>query len=162
MLESWEHGIHYNRTALHACGWVTHSAIACLVCDLPAARKATQLAGPMSHFFCTACYCSHRSTCSRTDIQSESWILWDKSEVHHYAELWKNTRASAECNKLFLAHGMWWLTLWRLLYWDPSCQIIVNTMHCLLEGLTHAHFCKFLGLVYKAHWVRSLIAWVSI
>ncbi|KAG1866120.1 hypothetical protein F4604DRAFT_1928133 [Suillus subluteus] len=146
MLESWEHGIRYNRTALHAGGWVTRSAIACLVCDLPAARKATQLAGPTSHFFCTACHCSHRSTCGRTDIQSESWRLRDKSEVRRYAELWKNAGTSAERNKLFSAHGVRWSPLWRLPYWDPSRQIVVDTMHCLLEGLAHAHFREFLGL----------------
>jgi hypothetical protein len=146
MVESWERGIRYCRTALHARGRITRSAIACLVCDLPAARKAAQLAGPTSHFYCTACHCWHKSTSGRTDIESEDWGLRDKSEVRQYAELWKNAGTSAERNKLFVSHGVRWSTLWRLPYWDPSHQIVVDTMHCLLEGLAHAHFREFLGL----------------
>jgi Transposase family tnp2 len=146
MVESWERGIRYSRTALHSPGRVTRSVIACLVCDLPAARKAAQLAGPTSHFYCTACHCWHRSTCGRTDIQTEDWVLRDKNEVRRYAELWKNAETSVERNKLFSLHGVRWSTLWRLSYWDPSRQIVVDTMHCLLEGLAHAHFREFLGL----------------
>jgi hypothetical protein len=146
MVESWERRIRYSRTALHAAGWVTCSLIAFLVCDLPAARKAAQLVGPTSHFYCTACHCWHRSTCGRTDIQSEDWVLRDKNKVCHYAELWKNTGTSLERNKLFVSHGVQWSTLWRLSYWDPSHQIVVDTMHCLLEGLAQAHFREFLGL----------------
>ena len=146
MVESWEHGIRYSRTALNTRGRVTRSAIACLVCDLPAARKAAQLAGPTSHFYCTACHCWHRSTCGRTDVQSEDWRLRDKDEVRRHAELWKNAGTSAERNKLFASHGVRWSTLWRLSYWDPSRQIVVDAMHCLLEGLAHAHFREFLGL----------------
>ncbi|KAG1802900.1 uncharacterized protein HD556DRAFT_1227597 [Suillus plorans] len=142
MVESWERGICYSRTALHVSGRVTRSIIVFLVCDLPAARKAAQLAGPTSHFYCTACHCWHRSTCGRTDIQTEDWALKDKNEVRRYAELWKNTGTSVERNKLFASHGVQWSTLWRLSYWDPSRQIVVNTMHCLLEGLAHAHFCR--------------------
>ncbi|KAG2059963.1 hypothetical protein BDR06DRAFT_979690 [Suillus hirtellus] len=119
MVKSWEHRIRYSCTALNAYGQVTRSAIACLVCDLSAARKATQLVGPMSHFY---------------------------YEVRHYAELWKNARTSAEHNKLFASHRVRWSTLWRLSYWDPSRQIVVDTMHCLLEGLMHTHFHEFLGL----------------
>jgi len=37
MVDSWEHGIHFNCTVLHPAGRVVRSAIACLVCDLPAA-----------------------------------------------------------------------------------------------------------------------------
>ncbi|KAG2107659.1 uncharacterized protein F5147DRAFT_653187 [Suillus discolor] len=79
-------------------------------------------------------------------IQTEDWVLRDKNEVHHYAELWKNAETSVERNKLFSLHSVRWSTLWRLSYWDPSHQIVVDNMHCLLEGLVHAHFHEFLGL----------------
>ncbi|KAG2341498.1 hypothetical protein BDR05DRAFT_976867 [Suillus weaverae] len=131
-IESWECGICFSHTALQAHGRVTRSAIACLVCDLPAARKATQLAGPTSHFYCTACHCFHKSTCGRTDVHSTDWVLRDKNEMCRLAELWKNASTSAERNKLS--------------YWDPSHQVVVDTMHCLLEGLAHDHFQEFLGL----------------
>jgi hypothetical protein len=146
MVISWERGVCFCPTATHPGGHVTRSAIACLVCDLPAARKAAQLAGPTSHFYCTACHCWHKSTCGRTDLQSEDWGLRDKNETRRHAELWKNTTTSVERNKLFASHGVRWSTLWRLSYWDPSRQIVIDTMHCLLEGLAHDHFREFLGL----------------
>ncbi|KAG2059231.1 hypothetical protein BDR06DRAFT_980138 [Suillus hirtellus] len=146
LVESWECGIRFSCTALQVHGRVTRSTIACLVCDLPAARKATQLAGPTSHFYCTACHCLHRSTCGRTDVHSADWGLQDKNEMRRFAELWKNAGTSAECNKLFASHRVQWSMLWRPPYWDPSCQLVVDTMHCLLEGLAHNHFHKFLGL----------------
>ncbi|KAG2746171.1 hypothetical protein P692DRAFT_201867965 [Suillus brevipes Sb2] len=66
--------------------------------------------------------------------------------MRRLAELWKNASTSAERNKLFSLHGVRWSTLWRLSYWDPSHQVVVDTMHCLLEGLAHDHFREFLGL----------------
>ncbi|KAG2344896.1 hypothetical protein BDR05DRAFT_975360 [Suillus weaverae] len=146
LVQSWECGIRFSRTALQAHGRVTHSVIACLMYNLPVARKATQLAGPTSHFYCTACHCWHRLTCGRVDVCSADWVLRDKNEMCHLAELWKNAGTSAERNKLFASHGVQWSTLWRLSYWDRSCQVVVDTMHCLLEGLVHDHFHEFLGL----------------
>jgi hypothetical protein len=145
-VESWECGIRFSRTALQAHGRVTRSIIACLVCNLPAVRKAAQLAGPTSHFYCTACHCFHRSTCGRTDVHSTDWVLRDKNEMRCLAELWKNASTSADRNKLFSLHRVQWSTLWRLSYWDPSHQVVVDTMHCLLKGLAHDHFWEFLGL----------------
>ncbi|KAG2053087.1 hypothetical protein BDR06DRAFT_982901 [Suillus hirtellus] len=146
LVQSWESRIHFSRTALHTHRQVMHSAIACLVYDLPAVRKAAQLAGLTSHFYCTACHCWHRLTCGRIDVCSADWVLHDKDKMCHLAELWKNAGTSTERNKLFASHRVQWLTLWRLPYWGPSCQVVIDTMHCLLEGLAHDHFHEFLGL----------------
>ena len=51
-----------------------------------------------------------------------------------------------ECNKIFVSYGVRWSSLWRLPYWDPAHQLVVDFMHCLLLGLAQAHFRKYLGL----------------
>jgi hypothetical protein len=36
--------------------------------------------------------------------------------------------------------------MWRLPYWDPSRQLVVDPMHCILEGLVQHHSRTLLGL----------------
>jgi hypothetical protein len=71
--------------------------------------------------------------------------LNNKSGVK-YAEAWRDVPTSAEREKIFTKYGMRYSVLWHLHYWDPSRQLVVDTMHCILEGLAHAHFHEFLGL----------------
>jgi hypothetical protein len=145
MVESWERGVQFSRTASSA-DRVTRSAIACVVCDLPAARKTTQLAAATSHFYCSACHCFHSSTLGRTDIDSPDWKLRDKDTLRRHAEVYRDAASSAERHRLFVKHGVRWSSLWRLPYWDPARQLVVDSMHCLLEGLAQAHFREYLGL----------------
>ena len=83
-----------------------YSAIACVVCDLPAARKTAQLAGATSHFYCSACHCFHLSTLGRTDMDSETWSFQDKAELRGYAEQWRDAQSSTQRNKLFVKYGV--------------------------------------------------------
>ncbi|KAG1740903.1 hypothetical protein EDB19DRAFT_1908216 [Suillus lakei] len=53
---------------------------------------------------------------------------------------------SAERETLFKAHGVRYSELWHLPYWDPSWQLVVDLMHCLLEGLVPHHTHNLLGL----------------
>ena len=32
-----------------------------------------------------------------------------------------------------------WSELWWLPYWDPPHMLVIDTMHCMLEGLMHYH-----------------------
>ncbi|KAG2747943.1 hypothetical protein P692DRAFT_20735199, partial [Suillus brevipes Sb2] len=48
--------------------------------------------------------------------------------------------------KLFKAHGVRYSELWRLPYWDPSRQLVIDPMHCILEGLVQHHSRSLLGL----------------
>ena len=84
LVESWENGIRYTRTALHPNGKTTHSTVIAAVMDLPAARHASQLAAHSSHFYCSACQCFHRSTLGRTD--HEQWWMRDVAEMRRNAE----------------------------------------------------------------------------
>jgi hypothetical protein len=50
MVVSWERGYHFSRTPSCPNGHTNRSAIAAVICDLPAAHKTAQLAPPTSHF----------------------------------------------------------------------------------------------------------------
>jgi Transposase family tnp2 len=144
MVDSWDKGVLFSRTALHPLGRMTNSAIIAAVMDLPAARKTSGLAGHSSHFYCTVCQCFHQSTLARTDF--ENWVKRDILLLRTQAEAWKNATTAAEQDKIFVKYGTRWSELWRLPYWDPSRQLVVDSMHCILEGLAHIHFREVLGL----------------
>jgi len=145
MVESWESGVRFSHSASQR-DRVTRSAIACVVCDLPAARKSAQLASVTSHFYCSACHCVHTSSLGRTDVDSKYWQFRNKAELRAYTFKYRDADSVKEWNKLFCTNDVQWSPFWRLPYWDPARQLVVNSMHCLLEGLAQAHFRKYLGL----------------
>ena len=144
LIASWERGILISATALHPTGRVTNCAIAAAVCDLPAARQAAQMASHNSHFYCSVCSCHHKSTIMRTDIQE--WQPRDVNELCMHAEMWRDAETVDAQEECFSTYGVRWSELWRLPYWDPTRQLVVDYMHCLLEGLVQAHVREVLGL----------------
>jgi hypothetical protein len=148
LADSWERGIKFSKTACYPDGRVTRSAVALVVCDLPAARHVASLAGVSSHFYCSACDCYHKSTYGRVDF--ENWKPRDKDKLRAYAEQWRDAATSAEREALFKAHGVRYSELWHLPYWDPSRQLVIDPMHCLLEGLVPYHTRNLLGLTSKS------------
>ena len=144
LVVSWENGVRYSRTTSHPMGRMTHSAIIAAVIDLPAARHASQLAGHGSHFYCSVCQCFHLSTLGRID--HEQWVLCDAEEMGHSAYKWLNVSSTREWELIFQKHGGHWSELWQLSYWNPTWQLVVDAMHCILEGQAQHHFCIVLGL----------------
>ncbi|KAF8573362.1 hypothetical protein K439DRAFT_1650019 [Ramaria rubella] len=120
-------GIHFSRTSLYTC-----SAIAASINNLPAARKASRLASHGSHFYCT------------TDFWM--WTLHDKHKLREYATQWRDVTTSTKQEKIFHLHGVRWSELWQLSYWNPTCQLVVDSMHCILEGLVRYHSMDVLEL----------------
>ncbi|KIN96829.1 hypothetical protein M404DRAFT_32877 [Pisolithus tinctorius Marx 270] len=128
---SWERGVWYSRTANHPNGRLTCCAIALAVCDLPAARHLAVLAGVGSHFFCSACSCYHTNNYGRVDF--ENWVPRDPCELHTFAEQWRDATTTAHCEKIFREHGL-----------------VVDSMHCILEGLVQHHIRSLLGLTTES------------
>lgn len=144
MLVSWEQSVHISRTALRRTGRTTRSAIIAAVNDLPGARKMVALAHPRSHFFCTVCQCYHNRNLGACNY--EEWIKRDVTEMRRRAENWKNAKSTKEQETLFTEYGVRWSEMWRLPYWDPSRQLVIDAMHCILEGLVQHHFRVILKL----------------
>jgi len=141
---SWEHGVRYSKTANHPDGRLTRSAVVLAVCDLPTARHLAALASIGSHFFCSACSCYHKTNYGRVDFMN--WMPRDKEKMRRYAEQWRDASTSAERERLFKEHGVCYSKLWHLPYWDPTRQLVIDSMHCILEGLVQYHIRNVLGL----------------
>ncbi|KAF8592802.1 hypothetical protein K439DRAFT_1643569 [Ramaria rubella] len=141
---SWDRGVHFSKTAMFPTGHMIRSAIAAVVCSLPAARKAAQLSSHCSHFYCSVCQCVHKTTRGRTDF--DVWERHDVAVLRQYAMRWRSAPTAKDQDRLFAAHGVCWSELWRLPYWDPTRQLVVDSMHCILERLVQCHICDILDL----------------
>jgi hypothetical protein len=141
---SWKHGIRLSQTALFPGGRLTRSAILIAVCDFPAARQLAQMSPVTSHFYCSVCDCYHLSTLGRTDYHN--WKHTNPKLLRELANQWKNASDRKTREAHFREHGMRWSELWRLEYWDPVRQLVIDCMHCLLEGLVQDLARDVLGL----------------
>jgi hypothetical protein len=146
MSVSWERGVKYSQTANYPEGRETRSAVACGVCDLPGGRQFSATAYFNSHHYCTRCHCYHVGTRGRTDTDSPDWRPKDPVDQRQKAEAWRDAPSKAEQERLFTDHGLRWSPLWILPYWDPARMLVVDTMHCLFEGLAQYHFREVLKL----------------
>jgi hypothetical protein len=143
--ESWKKGVHYSRTALHPNGRTVRTAIACCICDLPGARKTAALASSKCHHhYCSLCDCTGKGTLGRVD--RHLWKERSADEMRAHATAWRDATTLDERKKLFKAHGVRWSELWRLPYWNPARQLVVDVMHCVLEGMVPFHFRETLKL----------------
>jgi Chromo (CHRromatin Organisation MOdifier) domain/Transposase family tnp2 len=137
MVIAWDRGFHITRTPKYSEGRNTRSAIAIVVNDLPAARKTAGLGSHGFHIYCSVCDCSNLSTRGRVDY--ENWVPRDLQELRKAAEDWRDAPTEATRCSLFDEKGVRWSELWRLPYWNPTRQLVVDPMHCLLEGLAKHH-----------------------
>lgn len=160
MLESWHHGIKLSRTALRADGRLIRSAIALVVCDLPAARKTSQLLASTSKIFCSVCDCWDVRDDDGNIIKDwpklrgrhdcDQWKTRDVDLMRSAAESWRDAETSSARNDIVATDGVRWSPLWRLPYWNPCRQLVVDSMHCLLEGLVKFHCVRALRLTEAA------------
>jgi hypothetical protein len=138
-IAGWRPGIRLSRTGLSDTGCSVDIAIAINVNDLPATRKILGLAGVGSHHICTVCNCKGVETTHRTDLDDPAWARRDVRELRRWAYAWRDAQTQAERDTIFKEHGVRWSELWRLPYWDPTRMGVVDSMHCVLEGLVHYH-----------------------
>jgi hypothetical protein len=138
LVDSFERGVQYSRTALNRNGRVSRSAIAAAVNDLPGGRKVAALASHNSHHYCYICNTIGLKNLGNHDCHN--WPRKDPRLMRKHAQDWRNATTSAEKLRLFTAHGIRWSSMWRLPYWDPTTQLVIDTMHCILEGLVQYHF----------------------
>ncbi|KAE9383257.1 hypothetical protein BT96DRAFT_793837, partial [Gymnopus androsaceus JB14] len=78
-----------------------------------------------------------RESTYRTDFLN--WGLKDPAILRKQAEAYRDAGSQKERQTLFEAHGVRWSELWRLPYWNPTRMLVVDSMHCILEGLVHYH-----------------------
>lgn len=142
--ESWEKGVRYSRTAMHPDGKMTCSALAVAVMDLKAARGVTGLGQNNHACHCSVCQCRGKATLGSTDY--ENWLPRDCAKMREQAEKWRAAFSLNEQEEIFTKYGVRYSEFWRLSYWNPTRQIVVDVMHNGLEGNAQDHFRNILSL----------------
>ncbi|KAF9544839.1 hypothetical protein CPC08DRAFT_616641, partial [Agrocybe pediades] len=139
--DGWSPGYHLSHTADSPdVGEDVDLALILSINDLPAARKVSGNAGVRANIFCTTCDCRGRATVYRTDF--DNWTIRNASVMRQKAEEWRDAE-SVDCRtSIEQDYGIRWSELWRLPYWDPTKMLVVDGMHCILEGLVHYH-CRY-------------------
>jgi hypothetical protein len=138
-LVGWQPGIR-TRTATHPLGRIVEFAVVISINDLPAARKVAGAAGHNSSF-CTACTSFNRTL----DSSFETWEPRDPDEFKRLAEAYRDASSLEERQ----GQSIRWSELWRLPYWDPTQMVVVDSMHCILEGLVRYHCHRVLRIDAK-------------
>jgi hypothetical protein len=147
-VEGWDQGIYFSRTALRPHGRQARYAIAAAVMDLRAARQASGLSQPNGHHHCSVCQC-----CGKESLGSTDWKDWrprDHRELRKQAENWRISSTMKDQETIFNTYGTRYSELYRLSYWNPTRQVVVDCMHCVLEGNAQDHFRNILDLSTKS------------
>jgi hypothetical protein len=148
-LVAWKPGYHLSKTpSAPVMGRDVEVAVVISVNDLPAARKVSGTAGHKSDFYCTVCDGFGRGHLYNTDFSS--WKPWDIATMRLQAESWRDAEDLTIQKNIFKEHGVRWSELWRLPYWNPSRMLVIDSMHCILEGLVYYHCRRVLGIDAEA------------
>lgn len=154
-MELWNPGVHISRTALAPTGRLARAAIALVVCDLPAARKVSGLLSYNSKdFLCSRCQCPKELIGQVGTV----FPLRESCNLRQQATYWRDATTNCQRRDITDKHGVRWSELWRLPYWDPAHQLVVDPMHCLLLGLVANHFTVVFPLLAKVSENPSKIA----
>ncbi|KIK52020.1 hypothetical protein GYMLUDRAFT_135274, partial [Collybiopsis luxurians FD-317 M1] len=136
-IKGWRPGFRVSCTADSDSGAMVEASILLSVNDLPTARKVAGLQGPMLTFICSICkiHGKHQMFCT----DHTQWLPQDVEELCQRAWAYKNVQTLTERKVIFETYGVRWSSLWLLDYWNPTKMLVIDMMHCILEGLVHYH-----------------------
>lgn len=132
-VEAWRPGFRISRSATSETEVTIEAALLLSVNDLVAARKVAGFASHTSSFICSICRLFGKASLFNTD--HSQWIPRDRNELFHQAKMWRDAKTVRERKNLFNKYGVRWTSFWLLEYWDPTRQLVIDSMHCILEGL---------------------------
>ncbi|KAJ3892060.1 hypothetical protein GG344DRAFT_46074, partial [Lentinula edodes] len=119
-------------------------AIAGVLMDFKAARPFAGFLDVTSHHTCFLCKCWHRAHLGRTDYQN--WTTAGVEFLKRGAEAWLNAKTPKERNEIEFFYGTRYSELWRLPYWNPIKQLLVDPMHIFFLILMQRLAREVLGL----------------
>ena len=136
LLEFFDPGVWYSRTARHDRGTRVRAILVPVVSDMLAARQAGGFASPMATNFCTCCNLRIQ------DIENLDRSTWPKRDVVQQiqvAKRWRDAESLEEQDRLFKNHGVRWSPLLDLPYWNPVLFTAIEPMHLFDTGLFQTH-----------------------
>ena len=144
LVDNYANGVFYSATFASSVGHGSRSAVAVHIHDLPGAKRALGLAGIGStNNLCGYCKVS-KADISNFDL--DTFEARTVEELRHAAGQWKLAKSEAERETLFNQTGVRWSEFWRLPYFNPIKQVVVDGMHTLFLGLVEYHIRQVLGI----------------
>ncbi|KAJ3924292.1 MAG: hypothetical protein NXY57DRAFT_859061, partial [Lentinula lateritia] len=104
-------------------------AIAGASMDFKAARPFGGFLDVTSHHTCFLCKCWHLSHIGRTDF--ENWRPADITFLQKGTQAWLTAPTIAQRKQVENFFGTRSSELWRLPYWKPTLQLLIEPMHTL-------------------------------
>ena len=143
LLELFDPGVWYSRTARHKQGCRVRAILVPVVSDMLAARQAGGFASATATFFCTLC------SLKIQDIENLDKSTWPERDVGKHLQLarkWRDAQTSNEQETLFKDHGIRWSALLDLPYWNPVLFTAIEPMHLFDAGLFQNHCRQIWGI----------------
>lgn len=146
LLESYETGVYYTRTWKYPDGRKTRSALALIICDLPAARQALGFTGPQSTNFCSYCK-SQLKDINNLDVGN--WEYRSCEEHRRLALEWRDASEQTRRVEITGKYGIRYSEFLRLPYFDPIRNLCVDPMHAFFLRILPHHCQDIWGMNVK-------------
>ncbi|KAJ7242229.1 hypothetical protein C8J57DRAFT_1526272 [Mycena rebaudengoi] len=96
-------------------------------------------------------------TMYRTDFDHPDWQSRDVNDLRRQVEVWRDAETIGERAKISAQYGVRWSEVGRLPYWNPCQMLVVDPMHCVLEGAVHYHCRSVLGKRKEPPWDEYMV-----
>jgi hypothetical protein len=67
------------------------------------------------------------------------WNPPDNDKLCKLAEVWSDALCNADQDEITSEYRIHWSEFWQLPYWNPSYQLVVDAIHCILKGISQLH-----------------------
>lgn len=134
LLEFWDTGVFFSRTALFPEGRLVRCALVVGVADAPAMSK---IAGKLSN--ASGCPIHHMKIGDIGNLEVRSWETLTNGDYRKLAYEWRFAQNPNSRKVIEKRFGIRYSPLIRLPYWDPTRMTPPEPMHCLLLGLVQHH-----------------------
>ena len=143
LLEFFDPGVWYSRTARCRQGCRVRAILVPVVSDMLAARQAGGFASPTATSFCTLCKLRIQDI---ENLDRSTWPERDVGEHLRFARKWRDAETIDEQETLFKNHGIRWSALLDLPYWNPVLFTTIEPMHVFDVGLFQTHLRQIWGI----------------
>lgn len=135
MLEFWEPGVYFSRTASRPRGRLSLGALLPMICDLLAARQISGFPSPTATYLCSVCEITQDEI---ENLDKDTWTPRTHEKHCKKAQRWL-VLPDAEARKRFIKDGgVRWTEFLRLPYWRPNLFTVLESMHAHnLRNLRH-------------------------
>ena len=120
------------------------AAIACISCDVPAARKLCGFKSHNSHYGCSKCFKffpgNVKDSFDFSGFKREEWPKRDMRSHKRRARELLRAKTKAEHDRLSKEYGLYYSVLLELSYFDSVIFTIIDPMHNLFLGTAKSMF----------------------